>query len=254
LTYRADSLPPEASFVAETRTFSWTPGYNTAGNYPVTFEVCDDCPEAPLCDSEQITITVQDSVCNPNPPELEFIPSEALREGDTLTRTIATTVNPDSPTLTYSYCVLPHGAIFDPDTRIFSWTPDENSAGIYYLSFTVCDICTGQLLCDETRSGAIIVGDTCEPPVLYHIGSRQVALGDTLEIAPGGTDPECDTLHYWVENEPAGSDWNTRTQVFTWTPTSETDIGTHFVRFGVSDECYILPRQDWEDVAITVAR
>ncbi len=52
LTFSATGLPSGASLV--NGVFSWTPSYNQAGSYPVTFTVSD----GQLTDSEQITITV----------------------------------------------------------------------------------------------------------------------------------------------------------------------------------------------------
>jgi hypothetical protein len=55
LIYSASNLPPGATFDPQTRTFSWTPGYDQAGVYPnVHFEVSD----GELTDFEEITITV----------------------------------------------------------------------------------------------------------------------------------------------------------------------------------------------------
>ena len=55
LIYSASNLPPGATFDPQTRTFSWTPGYNQAGIYSnVHFEVSD----GELTDFEDITITV----------------------------------------------------------------------------------------------------------------------------------------------------------------------------------------------------
>jgi hypothetical protein len=54
LDYSADNLPDGASFDPDTQTFSWTPRYDQAGVYSVTFEVSD----GELTDSEDITITV----------------------------------------------------------------------------------------------------------------------------------------------------------------------------------------------------
>jgi PKD repeat protein len=52
LTYSATGLPSGATFA--NRVFSWTPNYDEAGSYQVTFTVSD----GQLTDSEQITITV----------------------------------------------------------------------------------------------------------------------------------------------------------------------------------------------------
>ena len=57
LSYSAGNLPTGASFNPTTRTFTWTPGYGTAGNYSVLFTVTDN-GTPPTSDSETVTITV----------------------------------------------------------------------------------------------------------------------------------------------------------------------------------------------------
>jgi len=57
LTYSASGLPQGASFDANTRTFSWTPGYSQAGTYSVTLTVTDGT----CVDSEIVTITVSEN-------------------------------------------------------------------------------------------------------------------------------------------------------------------------------------------------
>ena len=53
-TYSASGLPLGASFDATAKTFSWTPGFDQTGTYPVTFTVTDGT--APV--SETIAITI----------------------------------------------------------------------------------------------------------------------------------------------------------------------------------------------------
>jgi predicted RNA-binding protein with TRAM domain len=56
LTYSASNLPAGATFDPIAQKFSWTPGYDQAGSYQVTFNVSD----GELSASETITITVND--------------------------------------------------------------------------------------------------------------------------------------------------------------------------------------------------
>jgi hypothetical protein len=65
LTYRAEYLPRGATFNPETQVFSWTPEADAEGNYKVRFEVCDNCPEAPMCDAEEVEITVGGACSSP---------------------------------------------------------------------------------------------------------------------------------------------------------------------------------------------
>ncbi|MDP3723357.1 MAG: putative Ig domain-containing protein [Candidatus Omnitrophota bacterium] len=58
LTYSTTPLPADALFDSVTKTFSWTPAYDQAGTYQVTFEVSD----GDSIDAETITITVQEVI------------------------------------------------------------------------------------------------------------------------------------------------------------------------------------------------
>jgi flagellar hook assembly protein FlgD len=120
-------------------TSTWTPDFDQAGEYLVTFTVSDGEFE----DSETITITV----VNANgPPLLAPIGDQAVNEGQTLTLHLTAT-DPDGDVLTYSASLLPVGASFEPVTGTFSWIPGSDQAGTYTVTFTVSD---GELSDEET--------------------------------------------------------------------------------------------------------
>jgi predicted RNA-binding protein with TRAM domain len=126
LTYSASDLPEGATFDPVTQKFSWTPGYDKAGNYNVLFTVTDDWI-SPASDSEEITITVG----NVNrPPILDPIGNKTVNEGETLEITVTAT-DPDGgmDALTYSASNLPLGASFV--NQFFSWKPSYCQAGSY---------------------------------------------------------------------------------------------------------------------------
>jgi hypothetical protein len=75
---------------------------------------------------------------NNNPPVLNAIGNKTVNEGSLLRFTISAT-DPDGDTLTYSTSNLPSGANFNSSTRIFSWTPRYNQAGVYTVRFQVSD-------------------------------------------------------------------------------------------------------------------
>jgi hypothetical protein len=131
--YWASNLPPGASFDSDTRTFTWTPGYEQADTYPnVQFSVSDGT----WTDSESITITVDDVN---RAPVLAAIGRRSVNEGTKLQFQLAAT-DPDGDELTYSATNLPTGASFDPATRTFSWTPGFDRAGNYPdVHFAVSD-------------------------------------------------------------------------------------------------------------------
>jgi len=133
LIYSASNLPPGATFDPQTRTFSWTPGYDQAGIYPnVHFEVSD----GEFTDLEDITITV---INVDRPPVLDFIGDKLASEEELIQFTIKAT-DPDDNPLTYTASNLPSGASFDPQTRTFSWTPNFGQRGSYPgIRFEVSD-------------------------------------------------------------------------------------------------------------------
>ncbi len=127
ITYSATGLPSGATFVGQT--FSWTPDYNQAGSYQVTFIASDGKAQ----DSNTITITVN----NVNrPPVLAAIGNKSVNENSTLSFSISAT-DADGDTITYSAQNLPSGATFVGQT--FSWTPDYNQAGSYQVTFIASD-------------------------------------------------------------------------------------------------------------------
>lgn len=135
LTYSAANLPAGASFDPQTATFSWTPGFNQAGNYEnIEFTVTDDGDPIEL-DLELITITVGD--INRAPVFDPIGPQEVL-ENELLTFTVSAT-DPDGDNFTLSATNMPSGASFDSQTGNFSWTPNLSQEGVYVVTFEATD-------------------------------------------------------------------------------------------------------------------
>ena len=127
LTYTAENLPNGAEFNG--RHFAWTPGFEQAGQYQVTFRVSD----GRLDDSETITI----SVGNANrAPVLASIGEKQIDEGRQLAFDVSAE-DPDGGQLTYTAENLPNGAEFNG--RHFAWTPGFEQAGQYQVTFRVSD-------------------------------------------------------------------------------------------------------------------
>jgi serine protease len=131
LTYGATGLPMGTTFDSATGFFSWTPSYEQAGTYEVTFTVSDGV----LTDSEMITITVTNTN---RAPMLSEIGDRSGRPGELLSFTISAT-DPDMDVLTYSGTGLPAGATLDEETGEFSWTPASNQTGTHEVTFSVDD-------------------------------------------------------------------------------------------------------------------
>jgi PKD repeat protein len=226
-------LPAGATFTGQE--FSWTPGYDQAGLYPVTFSVSDP---SGLTDEETITITVTDTN---RPPEIDPIGDKTIAEGESLAFTV-TASDPDGDMVVLSADSLPAGAGFTDGS--FLWTPGYDQAGTYPVAFTVTDP-SGLT---ATESIAISVSDVSlnDPPVLDQIGDRTVAEGEELKFTLSATDPEGDILTFSADPLPAGA--TLVLHEFSWTPTYH-EAGSYTITFSVSDPSGLT---DEETITITV--
>lgn len=158
LTYSATNLPPGATFDTATGVFSWTPGYDQAGNFEnIVFTVIDNANPLGV-DSELITITVGDVNRKPIVTTPGAITSN---EYQLVTFTVSAT-DPDGDAITsLSISPLPAGASFDPATGVFSWLPLANQAGVHNLGFFAVDDGSPA----ETGEGWVIltVGEVTSP-------------------------------------------------------------------------------------------
>lgn len=138
LTYSASNLPSGATFTASSKQFSWTPSYTQAGTYPgVRFQVSDGTE----IDYEDITITVND--IDTTPSFDRYLSGNHFAFVGELFQLKAKAYELDGDEFTYtdpSSGSLPPNATFDPNTRIFSWTPSTSDLNKnYVVTFKVCE-------------------------------------------------------------------------------------------------------------------
>ncbi len=201
LIFKADPLPVNAAFEsgATSGVFTWNTVIGDMGNHPIRFTVCDACASGPLCDSEEIIISVG-NVCRPpvlNPigdryetifNPLEFSIAAKDPDGEATLTYIATTVAAE---------VEENAAIaenrFFPETQMFKWlSPMWDDVGRYRINFKVCDDCSDGPLCDEEEISLTIA----PPPPEYYYGHwRDNDLAahwvEAIRVTPkrGGADP-----------------------------------------------------------------
>ena len=146
LTYSAINLPTNATFNAGTRTFAWTPVSSQVGTYNVTFRVTDGT----LSDTMTVMITVNNISITP-PPVLTPEPTMTVDIGNFLEITdksvdagttlefVINAVNGNPDVVWFSATDLPNNALFDIDSRTFTWTPGYDQAGVYTVMFYASD-------------------------------------------------------------------------------------------------------------------
>ena len=179
ISYSAGSLPTGASFTGQV--FRWTPGYNQAGSYEVTFTASDGRAQ----DSQTITL----AVANLNrTPALAAIGDRSVDENNALTFDVSAS-DPDGDNLTFSADGLPAGANLTGPS--FTWTPATGQAGSYEITFVASD---GELTASQTTLIMVVgVGPDGTAPVVARQAPApeaiQVPLNNlvTLHITDAGT-------------------------------------------------------------------
>ena len=221
LLFSASNLPDGSVFAPSTRSFSWIPSNQQVGTHNVTFVVSD----GDLQDSEVVPLTV---VRANEPPVLNPIGAQAVSEGDLLQFSVSATT--ESENFVFSTSTLPAGANFNPESRVFSWTPDYDQAGSFIVTFAVTD---GTDF--DSEAVTITVHDTNRPPVISGSPNLTVGVGQTYLFAPDASDPDGDTLIFSISGLPFWASFNQQTGVLSGTPVSQ-DIGVSSnINISVSD-------------------
>ncbi len=245
LAMTAVGLPTGAVYIDNgngTASFSWTPDFNQAGVYNVTFIASD----GGLADSEIVAITV----ANVNrPPLLSAIGPQTGSE-NTLLAFNTSASDPDAEPLTLSAVNLPVGASFTDNgngngAAAFAWTPDYTQAGAYNVTFIASDGAAA-----DSEIVAITINDVNQPPVLTAIGSQSVDEGQALNLPISATDPDASIPTLTAENLPLNATFTDNingTGSFVFNP-DFTQAGVYNVRFIATDGALA----DTEIVAITV--
>lgn len=178
-------LPEGATFVDHedgTATFDWTPTFNQADIYPVTFYVTDD---SAAIDSEVVSITVN----NVNrTPELQTIGPKEVDEGSNL-NFVVSALDRDGTVPSLTTSALPEGATFvdhEDGTATFDWTPGFDQTGLHYVTFYATDDSAAV----DSEVVQITVGDVNRPPELASIGNKSIAEGEVLSFDISAVDPD----------------------------------------------------------------
>jgi hypothetical protein len=125
-------LPAGAHFDPKSRRFTWTPSFNQAGTYALSFTALDT-------GSLEGMTTVLVSIDNVNRPPSRKVSDHSAVLGETLQSLVGGSDADLDDTLNYRAQGLPDGATLDSATGLFRWTPGPGQAGDYPVTFTVSD-------------------------------------------------------------------------------------------------------------------
>ena len=202
--------------------------------------------------SDQGTGTIANDDAN-SAPVLDPIGDKVVNEEEALAFTaLATDADVPLNTLTFSLDAgAPPGAVIDPNTGAFSWTPAEGQGpGEYSITIRVTDDGQGSLFDEETI--IVTVNEVNRAPAIAEVADQMAdeMVLFTLDVDASDPDLPSNTLTYALQEAPEGAAIDSATGVITWTP-GETQDGTHQFLVLVSDngspELF-----DIEDFTVTV--
>ena len=226
LVYSAENLPEGAKFNPDSLTFTWTPTYDQAGSYQVTFKVQD-------AEGSSASKTVNITVNNVNrAPTLADIEPQTVDENKALTVTLKgeDPDKEDADKLQYSADKLPQGASLNGN--VFTWTPTYDQSGEYTINFTVSD---GEF--KETKEMKITVNHVNRPPKIADISAQKVKENSELTFKVSGSDEDKEDegkLQLSASNLPEGASFDAASGKFSWKP-GYNQAGSYTVKFTATD-------------------
>ena len=231
VTVDANNLPDGAGFADGT--FTWTPDYDQAGDYVVSF-VANDGNYENNETSREVSITVNNvpvithiGITGPS-----HVPANSTRQY------VCTAYYDDGTGSAVSAAWSVEGDFAAIDNLGQLTTLDVH--GIYIPTLTA-QYEQHQATCTVT------VACNCQVPVLSPIGDKTVYERKKLPFTVTVVDPDSEVFTWQVANLPAGASFNAETQQFNWKP-SRGQAGQYQVDFIVSNGCF----EASETITITV--
>ncbi len=231
-------------FDAATRILKWTPGFQSAGTYPdISFIVSDGTHIVTHPFTILVTPVNQTPMVTP-------LANQIVREGDSLRIPISAN-DPEQDALSYYSLLLPGGALLDPNTGVFEWTPTFFQAGVYDIPITVSDGSS-----ETTRILHVDVLNSNAAPLFDDLGYWELAEGQLLYIRTFAFDPDNPSFVPPFRNSdgtlldveetapsvvvtasglPAGATFDSDTWELNWIP-SFVQAGDYFVTFSATDD------------------
>jgi VCBS repeat-containing protein len=230
--------------------FTYTPGADFNGEDSFTYVANDG-----EFDSNEATVTITVNPIN-DAPVLGLIEEQTVNELTELTFSAsATDVDTPINDLIFSLDSAPTGAMIDPDTGVFSWTPGEDQDGSHMFEVVVSD---GFLA--DSQLVTINVDEVNTAPVLDMIGDQNVDGSGTVTFTATATDTDLVSADMVPNNltfslagvVPTGAMIDAVSGEFSWTPGPDQG-GPHTFDVVVTDDG--LPNlSDSETITVTVGK
>jgi hypothetical protein len=188
----------------------------------------------PLSDTKGFTIVVNEVNSS---PVLAAIPNRNIKEGVTLVFT-NTVIDVDLPVNTQTFSLInpPAGAVIDPSTGVFTWTPNANQASVTTtIRIRVTD--NGVPPLSDTKSFLVTSNEVNSAPVLAAMANQTINEGSMLTLMVTATDPDlpASSLTFSLISPPAGASINPVSGAFSWMPSEAQGPGPYTIRVRVTD-------------------
>ena len=144
----------------------------------------------------------------------------------------ALAVDPDGDPLTYSFVEAPEGAVIDPSTGAVTWNPP--AIGSYNFSIEADDGRGGIALQDFVVVVKAVNEDNQAPSITSAPTISEIDANQTFSYAVEASDPDGDTLSYYLTQAPTGLSIDRSTGAISWQPTNE-QTGGNLVEMQVLD-------------------
>lgn len=258
LTLTSPNLPTGATFPVTTSTngtiqqaFNWTPAFNQAGSYSVSFTVADNCSPTPSSDTKSVLLSIAD-VNRPPVADPQTGAGRVVTPENTPVNITLTGSDQDSDTISFAVLTIPANGTLSGSAPNLIYTPNNNFNGIDSFTFKVND---GKV--DSTAATVEVqVTDVCSPPTLTVPADQTINLTIPQDCATNpvaqpvtfnvtATDPDAGTvISLTAQGLPPGATFNqTNTSgtaaagTFTWTPSVFAEARTFNVVFTATDNC-----------------
>ena len=203
LSYSTQNLPSFAILSDAgdgTGALDLDPGFDDAGDYPITVIVTDDGSPN---EGDQQTFTVTVVSTNQEPELAAIADPQEVAEGGSLSIPLSAS-DPDGDSLSYSTENLPTFATLtdnEDGTGALDLAPAPGDAADYAITVIVSD--GGEPSESDQQTFTVTVVGTNRAPVLASIPRPpEVAEGASLTVTMMATDPDGDPLSYSTENLP----------------------------------------------------
>jgi hypothetical protein len=241
ISFSLQNAPVGAAIDAASGLFTWTPTETQGpGTYAIKV-VATDNGVPPLSATNTINLTVTEVSAA---PAITPISDKIVDELVKLTvPVIATDSDIPAQTLTYSLDTPPAGAAIDPNTGVFTWTPNEGQGpGQYTITVRVRE--SGAAALSATASFKVTVNEVNSTPTvqlplpLTRPEMAPITVQPTIVDADilNGQTPNTNHFTFAMQNAPDGATIDPQTGAFAWTPTEAQGPATYQINIIATDD------------------